>query len=289
MGGLFGLVVVVSFVSVVNGFIMASHTCGNHGVTELQMNSNEKSKTKRLVLIRHGRTFMNEYLSTPGSKWGDENFTDIFTKEENEEYYRDSPLTMLGQNQAKQLLVSANKEEGEESTSTIWNNVDLVVTSPLTRTLQTMELGVLPMIVKKETTTTPIVALPLASERIYLISDIGTDTNILSTQFPMVDFTSEFHSSINWWESKDDEEEEYVEWRPFDKNQTYACKGETPTQFQKRMMALYDWLDQRPESTIVLISHWGVIRYLVGDEFENCEMRTYNFYTQVKRDGYKKN
>ena len=45
--------------------------------TDTTTTTNESSN-KRIVLIRHGCTYMNEYLSIPGSRWGDPNFTDVF-------------------------------------------------------------------------------------------------------------------------------------------------------------------------------------------------------------------
>ena len=35
-----------------------------------------RSDATRLLLVRHGRTFMNEHLSQPGKAWGDPGFVD---------------------------------------------------------------------------------------------------------------------------------------------------------------------------------------------------------------------
>ena len=64
---------------------------------------------KTIVLIRHGCTYMNEYLSRPGSRWGDPGFTDVFSAEggqrggETDRFYRDSPLSPRGVRQAGRL------------------------------------------------------------------------------------------------------------------------------------------------------------------------------------------
>ena len=50
--------------------------------------------------------------------------------------------------------------------------------------------------------TIPILALPIATERLYLISDLGSSASRLSKRYPFVDFTTEFRRD-------DDEEEEW--------------------------------------------------------------------------------
>ena len=48
----------------------------------------------------------------------------------------------------------------------------------------------------------------------------------------------------------------------------------TPEDFDERMSDLYRWLNDRKESVICLISHFGVIEWLLdGERFENCEFR----------------
>ena len=62
-----------------------------------------------------------------------------------------------------------------------------------------------------------------------------------------------------------------MEWRPYGQGQKYACEGEPDIIFNQRMMNLYKWIQNRNESNICLVCHWGVIRWFVGCEFENCE------------------
>ena len=45
--------------------------------------------------------------------------------------------------------------------------------------------------------------------------------------------------------------------------------------FESRMAELIKYLQQRPEQTIALVCHWGVILSITGQEFENCEMRSF--------------
>jgi len=62
-----------------------------------------------------------------------------------------------------------------------------------------------------------------------------------------------------WSFEHDDHNTEYGEWRPNGRNQTYACPGEPQHIFDSRMEKLYKWIEDRDESTIVVICHWGVI------------------------------
>ena len=286
--------------------------------------SNETGKNKRIVLIRHGCTHMNEYLSVPGTRWGDANFTDVFD-EETERYrlFRDSPLSPRGVSQAKRLSAKLghllegrpgadiDSSLGPEDQNII-NEIELIACSPLSRALQTVELALLPHIEPLKTLSqdtiassssledisdeqflphakrrVPIVALPLAGERVYLISDFGRSAKELSERFPFCDFKSEIDPTKegSWWFTMKENDEEYVEWRPSGEGQRYACHGEPEEDFNQRMTDLYDWLAARPESTIGLVCHWGVIDWLIGEDFENCEMRVVNF-DSMQRTGF---
>ncbi len=256
--------------------------------------SKTQKDAKRLILIRHGRTFMNEYLATPGSQWGDANFTDVF---DGTKYhlYRDSPLSQKGREQAQELnTYFSSTLEGQN----IIKDVELIVASPLTRALQTVELGVLPHFYDEgnESTKVPIVALPLASERVYLISDHGSSTSKLAQNFPWVDFSNEFdRDDEEWWftvksgekqkiEGRDGvngmncmHQDDYVEWRPNRDGQKYACFGEPDDAFEQRMAALFEWLDKQEQSVICLVCHWGVLKWLVDEEFNNCQVQDIDF------------
>ncbi|KAL7453862.1 hypothetical protein ACHAWC_007517 [Mediolabrus comicus] len=210
---------------------------------------NDSTKNKRIVLIRHGCTYMNEYLSIPGSRWGDANFTDVFTDPTELAMYRDSPLSPRGIRQAERLSSRLSLDGGEDS------NI-----------IGEIELFVMPLLVK----------------------------------FPIVDFSSEISTeqSETWWVSPPSDEEHSldissssssssseVEWRPNNEGQTYAEPAESETAFTTRMISLYDWLDARTERTIALICHWGVIEYLTGDDYDNCQMKVVDF-NSMKRTGF---
>ena len=245
---------------------------------------------KRIVLIRHGRTFMNERLAAPGSRWGDPGFTDVFD-DDDAHFFRDSPLSPAGERQARRLAARLGGEAfgGDEPPADeereALRDVGLVVCSPLTRACQTAELALLPRLGRG----VPAVALPLASERLYLVSDLGRPSSEMTRSFPWIDFgpcadrEGEGDGPSSWWYVHPDGEE-YAEWRPTGEGQTYACWGEPEEPFARRMEALHDWLGARPERTIALVCHWGVLDWLTGEDFANCEMRVVGF-DQLRRTG----
>jgi broad specificity phosphatase PhoE len=227
---------------------------------------------KKIVFLRHGCTYMNEHLGH-GPSFGAPNFSDVFEAKELHKY-RDSPLSETGVRQAQQL---------QKSRPAFVQDLDLVVTSPLTRALQTFELGVkdhLPDHV-------PIVALPHAAERLYLISDQGRPVQELQKQFPYVDFETGFEADDDnvaggwgggesWW-YQHQLDVRYAEWRPTGKGQRYACPGEPDHAFEERMLRLHKWLEDRPESKIAVVCHWGVIDWMLGIDFDNCQWREVSF------------
>ena len=262
----------------------------NISSSSLQM-ENDASSTKsekKIILIRHGCTFMNEYLDTQGTRWGDANFTDIFHPSQHD-IYKDSPLSGKGKQQAQDLHDFFHAKDGKD----MIQNIDIVAVSPLTRTLETMEIGVLPHL-RNVSKNVPIVALPLATERVYLISDHGKCRLELAQKYTFVDFEKEFEKfEREWWftthehdgDDKDDtihsftslHKDSYQEWRPSDENQTYSCHGEPDDLFEARMMELYKWLESRNENVICLICHWGVLDWLTGNDFKNCEVKQVSF------------
>jgi broad specificity phosphatase PhoE len=244
---------------------------------------------KQIVWIRHGCTFMNEYLGR--NPFGSPNFSDIFAP--TDQLYFDSKLSPLGIRQSKQMMQKLLWESSKTDNSWL-ETLDLVAISPLTRAIQTFDIGLRPVLLQKSLSPN-IVALPLATERLYLISDHGRSRSDLERDWGnIIDFQSFFRTKDDilmeeWWFGLDDyrdtktamssgiTSETYVEWRPSRQNQKYACPGEDDTSFENRMQKLYQWLAHRPESTIAVICHWGVIDWFLDREFRNCEIGIVNF------------
>ena len=214
---------------------------------------NKLPKKKTLILIRHGSSHANEYMDQEGNRWGDETFTDDAT-------LVDSGLSSKGVEQARSLLRDLQElESGEDknadsmhrrcceelkesldlhlaaSISGNDNGGVLIVTSPLTRAIETMSIGVLPYLdnrwngkdedccIHSDCCDTSMntrsssdiikqgkkaIAQPLASERVYTASDTGRTLNDLEQEFPFVDFNGCTNSSPYTSSNKDGDENE---------------------------------------------------------------------------------
>ena len=208
---------------------------------------------------------MNEYLGRSLS-FGAPKFTDVFVEQgERDRFYRDSPLSPRGVRQAQSLLARSHD---------FVKDCEVIVTSPLTRALQTIEVGILPHVSSVDSDATPIVATPHAAERLYLISDVGKSRSTLEQTYPFVDFKTGFeghNDEEEWWYKPAGDK--YVEWRPTGKGQRYACPGEPEHSFDRRMQSLVSWLGKRPEQKIAVVCHWGVIDWMLDMDFDNCQWR----------------
>lgn len=197
----------------------------------------------RLLLIRHGRSEMNEYLSQAEQTWGDPDFIDP--------ELCDTPLTSVGLLQASQLNIKLRQSP---------TKIDLLISSPLTRALQTAETGFDNVVFSQRMVS------PLASERVFLSSDTGSQPQELVKRFPGWDIENTVGDT--WWYTSETEE-----WRP---PGNYACPGEPAVVFYDRMRTLLEFLKSREENSIALVAHWGVIRALSGASLNNCEMHAMN-------------
>ena len=232
---------------------------------------------------------MNDFIN--GIHYGQPGFTDVFPDtQENREKYYDSPLGPRGLVQVQQLGNSVRRlRNGDESAAaelslrpehrSILEEIDLIVCSPLSRALQTMDQGLYPSLQPKNL---PVVAVPHAAERIYLISDLGKSRRELKREYPYVDFDTAFPSSIGeddqWtYVPTVEEKNNYVEWRPSGEGQVYACMGEPQECFDERMERLVTWLDSREENTIAVVCHGGVILWFLGEILDNCHVRVVDF------------
>ena len=132
-----------------------------------------------------------------------------------------------------------------------------------------------------------IVVQPLATERVYTASDTGRPVAELQKDYPHLDFDTCFSQSSSidrnsWWyttqdngdnNDKNNNSTPYQEWRPFGDGQYYAVPGEPVDVFNQRMVDLFQWIKSREERTIILVCHWGVIRWLTGEDVKNCHVK----------------
>lgn len=244
-----------------------------------------RNNNKRIAFIRHGRTYMNDFIN--GIHYGQPGFTDVFPDtQEYKDKYHDSPLGPTGEQQVSLLndrlrrlsngdAIAATELSLSVEHTSFLNELDLIVTSPLTRALQTTDKGLYPNVNSREV---PVVAVPHAAERIFLVADLGKTRKQLKANYPYVDLDSGFPSHVGEEDSwhyvpTKEEEENYVEWRPNGEGQVYACLGEPEQHFEQRMEGLLQWLESRPERTIAVVCHAGVILWFLGEVIENCDIR----------------
>ena len=187
--------------------------------------------------------------------WGSPNFVDPDI--------RDAPLEPSGLAGARALREPLARDAAD---------VELVVSSPLTRALATADAAFDAALSRG----VPALALPLAAERCYMTSDVGTPVSVLRDGVgKRFKFRQEEFPEDNWWYGALANSDAYApppadDWRP---PGTYCSAGEPLDAFRKRMVALTAWLAARDEAVIGLTCHWGVLAALTGSSFENNEVR----------------
>ena len=208
---------------------------------------------RQIVFVRHGLSKMNVALGK--QPWGSPNFVDPDI--------RDAPLEASGLAGARALREPLAQGAAD---------VELVVASPLTRALATADAAFEDAL----TRGVPALVLPLAAERCYMTSDVGTPVSILREGVGRrFEFRREEFPSDNWWYGALEDSDAYAppptkDWRPPGR---YRSTGEPVAAFRARMEALIAWLEARDEACIGLTCHWGVLAALTGQSFENCETR----------------
>ncbi|KAF5562300.1 histidine phosphatase superfamily clade-1 [Fusarium phyllophilum] len=163
----------------------------------------------------------------------------------------DPDLTPLGQEQARSLI-SKHPELA---------NVDLIVSSPMRRTLQTTLLGFSAQLERG----LQIVALPEVQEVSDMNCDTGSDLPVIKAEFQQqpVDF-----SLVELgWQVKEGK------WAP------------AVGSIVERARAARQWLTERPESEIVVVTHGCFLHFFTDDwvnsvnpdgtDWANAEVRSY--------------
>ena len=177
-------------------------------------------------------------MNQPGQRWGDKGFTDAGMY--------DTRLTTTGEQQASNL----NKQLKTEP------KPQLLVVSPLTRTLRTAQLAFKGIDV-------PYIAHPNCAERVYTSAEVGRQACELQTEFGHVSFAM-LQPDKPWWFQGSDESE----WRP---PGTYLAPGEPWGHFKARLSRFKVFLASRPETSIAVVCHFGVAHALTGLELQNCQ------------------
>lgn len=150
---------------------------------------------------------------------------------------RDARLTPLGQDQAKALSAEISN----------LRDIELVVVSPLTRTIQTT-------IVAFANHTAPRLIEPLHREKQESYCDIGRQPHELEQEFAGFGFD---HLDDPWWFDGP------LDGAPYPR--------ETLEAFEQRVARFADWLSARPEHCIAVVGHGTFLRHLTGAVYANAQ------------------
>eukprot|EP01124_Arcella_intermedia_P003711 TRINITY_DN12052_c0_g1_i1.p1 TRINITY_DN12052_c0_g1~~TRINITY_DN12052_c0_g1_i1.p1 ORF type:complete len:250 (-),score=68.95 TRINITY_DN12052_c0_g1_i1:155-838(-) len=214
--------------------------------------------------IRHARTFYNEIYESIGVG----NCVDP--------KLMDSELSEVGHTQAKKLL---------EDTKDM--KVDLIIVSGLTRSIQTALEGF------AEEHHHKIIIEPSFAEKMEDSCDIGTVPALLAHRFPQIPIEQFKKLPTLWWyvdaeffkphqsiiQDLERSWEDVEYYKALDKQlKEVSLKGlmeghaETYEHLWDRVDIFQKFLNQRPESNIVVVGHGEFLRELTSQSFKNCQI-----------------
>ena len=251
--------------------------------------------TKRLYIIRHGQAMHNPRAEKARAEGcSHDEFLEIMRQDD----HLDAPLTKLGVKQAK---------EGEARYGQLLQNAELVVSSPLSRAVQTADAIVPPRTSDTEANaahsstssqpTTDHHARSFATSSSSLASDVAPKRLVLESL-----------REINGWllnakrRSRSDLEKDFPAWDFSELEDEEDClwteELETQPDCAERGYLSLLSLAKRPEQKMVVVAHGGLLRFTMnmhprvgvrdgrngGDtsdlrcaksRFGNCEVRAY--------------
>ncbi|KAH9841202.1 Phosphoglycerate mutase family [Teratosphaeria destructans] len=165
----------------------------------------------------------------------------------------DAPLTPLGKKQAATLAPQIPQ---------LQHDADLIVTSPLRRTLQTTRLGFAPAL--RRLGIENVVCLPQAQECNDLPCDTGSPRHVLEADAEFAGF--DLSNLPDDWTSK------------------RGVWAADPPALAARARWVRRWLRDRPEQTIVLVAHGDILRHITAGPdgpsaypWKNAEARVFGF------------
>jgi broad specificity phosphatase PhoE len=182
--------------------------------------------TKEIYLIRHAQSDANAALDL----------------DEPNTFYYDARITSLGR---KQALNTQKKLKDV--------NFDLMICSPLTRTMQTFSL-IFPNPIANS------IILPMVREHLDHSCDVGRQPSVLQKEFPNFNFNE---ISKYWWNND----------VPIDEK---AINHETIEDLDKRVAKFMNWIKARPEKKIALVSHGTFISRITHFFLDNCEFEIWH-------------
>jgi broad specificity phosphatase PhoE len=176
--------------------------------------------------IRHGQSTFNAHFALHGV----------------DPMHPDAPLTELGLRQVAERAPELRQYSYE-----------LVVTSPLTRAIQTT-MGLF----GDHPAAPPIHVECLHREFLESSCDVGRDPGLLARDFPHLSFG---HLDEVWWHNDGEADERGFAVEPAE------TLGQRVRQFR-------EWPLMRPEQLIAVVGHGTFFYHLTGRQLNNCEVAT---------------
>ncbi|KAK5580080.1 hypothetical protein RB653_000093 [Dictyostelium firmibasis] len=212
------------------------------------MKSNKEFK--EIFIIRHGESTFNEQYN-----------------ELEDPYLFDARLTEFGEKQANQL--SNNVRE-------LLKDVELVITSPLTRALDTTKIGLLNLIKDK---SIKCLVSPIHRELLTTSDDNGRIKSIIEKEYPEFDFS--LINDERWWIPEIDDLFEIKSNLSIDINQYFKKSPfrESESLLLKRIEEFKKFLLTRSESIIAVVGHADFFYYLTQPQdlpMNNCQIIKFN-------------
>ena len=178
--------------------------------------------SKEIYLIRHAQSKANAALDL-----------------DNPTLYYDSEITALGKDQC---VIAQQKLKNID--------FDLMLCSPLTRTLQTFSL-IFP------TPITNTIILPIVREHLVNSCDVGRQPSILQREYPNLNFNE---IKKFWWNNNIYIDEKTINY-------------ESIKDLDKRVTEFKKWINKRTEKKIALVSHGTFISRIINFFLNNCEFK----------------
>jgi len=253
-------------------------------------------KVKRVLFLRHGQAMHNpraEKAKADGCSY------ETFLKLMEEDDQFDAELTKIGIQQAM---------DGREKNASILNDVDLVVSSPLSRTLKTADLTICPKdgIPSDDNIDGGGSMVSNSNNGNVVSSSSSSNTNII---YPKRICIEEWREIKGWLlnakrRRKSELQKMFHHTWNFDslseEDETWTDKLEKYQDCSERGYQALLWLLRRNEDKILVVCHGGILKFCMNDHplvtvidsrkegdkvFKNCEMREYNMSHDTNGNG----
>jgi len=193
----------------------------------------KRAKSKQFFYIRHSQSTYN--------KWAKQSILNFSWTYKNEPENQNPLVTPEGYRMCEARVQQLDKD--------LPFDAELVVVSPLTRAIQTMNEVRKSVCFKN---TKKIISTQLIRERLDTAGDIGKKASEISKDFPEVDFS--YLSKESWWNYLEEDKIKRS------KNGAEEYTPETEEDVKARIAIFFLWMLMRPENSVVFISHASFYR-----------------------------